>query len=269
MSQTATSTNAQKKRIIIICLLIGIGMMLVYAFSSILSLNLEDFLYEEVTVGNSIMPYEPDFEENIFENTKYMDLDRNIYYSESSTGVTLSIDETNYATYGGAVPFMFEYINSIINGQTNFYNDCYNDLYKQAVGKQSAFTMQKLYDIEFCILNSGTDSLSGKDYVKLWLDYKIMENNITLRNDIGSDVCRRQYITLVKEENGSYKIQAVEYENIKPVKQLILSRAIGLIAVSVIVVITAITLTVVWIKKAKKRKKPQATENQTKSQTSI
>jgi hypothetical protein len=99
-------------------------MMLVYAFSSILSLNLEDFLYEEVTVGNSIMPYEPDFEENIFENTKYMDLDRNIYYSESSTGVTLSIDETNYATYGGAVPFMFEYINSIINGQTNFYNDC-------------------------------------------------------------------------------------------------------------------------------------------------
>lgn len=240
-------------------------MLLIYGLSSMISLNLEDFLYEEVNPGNSVMPYEPDFEENIFEDKKYMDLDRNIYYSESSTGVTLSIDETNYATYGGAVPFMFEYINSIINGQTNFYNECYNDLYIQAVGKQSAFTMQKLYDIEFCILNSGTDSLSGKDYVKLWLDYKIMENNITLRNDIGSDVCRRQYLTLVKEENGSYKIQAVEYENIKPVKQLILSRAIGLIATTVVVIAVTITLIVVW---TVKKKRKAVADNQTESRES-
>ena len=255
MSQSNDITKAQKKKIVIICIAIGIAMVLFYAIFSILSLNLEDFLYEEKIIGNSILPYEPDFEENIFEDKKYMDLDRSILYTENHTGVSLSIDETNYYTYGNAVSFMFEYINSIIGGQTNFYNDCYNDLYIEAVGKQSTFTMQKLYDIEFCILQSGTDSLSGKDYVKLWLDYKIMENNITLRNDIGSDVCRRQYITLVKEKNGSYKIQAVEYESVKPEKTLILSRAIMLVAIFVIIVIAVISAIAVPIIKKRSRKK--------------
>ena len=254
MSNSNDATKAMKRKIIIACIVIGFVMVAVYGLFSMLSFNIDDFLYEEVIVGNSILPYEPDFNENIFEDKKYMGLDRNIYYTENSTGVSLSIDESNYATYGGAVPFMFEYINSIIRGQTNFYNECYNDLYIEAVGKQSAFTMQKLYDIEFCILRSGTDSLSGKDYVKLWLDYKIMENNVTLRNDIGSDVCRRQYITLVKEENGSYKIQAVEYEIVKPEKRLILSRAIALVSVLVFVIVAVIASVIAVVNKRKNRK---------------
>lgn len=260
MSQINDATKALKKKIIIICAAIGLSMVLIYGLFSMISFNLEDFLYEEVSVGNSILPYEPDFNENIFEDKKYLDLDRNIYYTESSTGVTLSIDESNYSTYGGAVPFMFEYINSIIQGQTTFYNECYNDLFINAVGKQSDFTMQKLYDIEFCILQSGTDSLSGKDYVKLWLDYKIMENNITLRNDIGSDVCRRQYITLVKEENDIYKIQAVEYENVKPEKTLILSRAVALVAILAFITIAIIASVVVVVIK-RKRKNSAKKEN--------
>ena len=257
MSSQSNVTKAQQKKIIIVFIAIGLVTVAVYGIFSLLSLNLEDFLYEEVIPGNSILPYEPDFNENIFEDKKYMDLDRNIYYTENSTGVTLSIDETDYAKYGGAVPFMFEYINSIIGGQTSFYNNCYNELYIDAVGKQSEFTMQKLYDIEFCILQSGTDSASGKDYVKLWLDYKIMENNVTLRNDIGSDVCRRQYIPLVKE-NDSYKIQAVEYENIKPERTLILSRAIALISILVLVLTAVIALVITAIIKRKKKELPKA-----------
>lgn len=262
MSQSNDATKVLKKKIIVIGIIIGACMIMIYGLSSMISFNLEDFLYEEVNVGNSILPYEPDFNENIFEDEDYLDLDRNIYYTESSTGMTVSIDESNYSKYSDAVVFMFEYINSIIGGQTNFYNNCYNDLYIQAVGKQSEFTMQKLYDIEFCILHTGTDSASGKDYVKLWLDYKIMENNITLRNDIGSNVSRRQYITLVKEkneENDLYKIQAVEYENVKPEKTLILSRAIALLVVAVAVIASATAVIVVMIVRKKKRKKQ--TEN--------
>ena len=243
-----------KKKIVIIALIIGAGMLLIYGMLSFFSFDLEDFLYEEKVIGNSIMPYEPDFNENILEDEKYLDLDRNIYYTELATGVTLSIDESNYTTYDGAVPFMFEYIKAIIGGQTNFYNDCYNDLYIAAVGKQPEFTQQKLYDIEFAIIRSGTDSASGKEYVKLWLDYKIMKNNITLRNDIGSDVCRRQYLTLVKEENDSYKIQAVEYENIKPEKVLILSHAIALVAIVFAVIAAVVTaIIVISVRKRKKR----------------
>ncbi len=248
-----------QKKIILIFLVFSVGIIIIYSAFTFLSENLDNWLYDEREPGNAIFPYEADFEEDIFKDKEYMELDRLIYYMDASTGVTLSIDETDYSTYNDAVTFMYEFINSIIMGDSEFYNNCFNDAYIDAVGgKQYPFTMQKLYDIKFCILETGDDTLTGKTYTKLWLDYKIFKNNITLRTDIDSNVCRRQYLTLVKEDNGIYKIQAIHTQIVKPIRTLNIGNAILLVSLILIIVggiVTAIVLVIINAKKTSKQEK--------------
>ncbi len=228
MSQTNSNLQT-KKTTVYIFIIISVSLILAYALMTFISNNLEEWIYDVREPGNAIFPYEPDLNENIFEDEEYLELERLINFADDKTGVTVSIDDTNYSEYGDVVVFMYEFITSIINGDTEFYNNCFNKLYIDAEGKQYPFTMQKLYDITFCLIDKGTDTASNKQYAKVWLDYKIFKNNVTFRTDIGSDVCRRQYLTLVLEDD-KYKIQAINTQIVEPVKTINIGRSIALIA---------------------------------------
>lgn len=235
-----------KKRILISFLTVFTAFTLLLGAVVVLAKYLDKIMYDEIPRGNAIFPYDANYTENIFTDKEYMELDRLVCYTDVRTGVTLSIDDNNYASYNDVVVFMYEYIRSIIYGDNSFYNNCYSDRFLAVEGEQHPFTMQKLYDIEFGVMS--VDEVTSNGVLsKVWLDYKIFKNNVTLRTDIGSDVNRRQYLTLIKEEEN-YKIISVSYVNVQPRKQLNLTRTL-LMIVGLIVVLGATGVGTVWVLK--------------------
>lgn len=235
-----------KKRILISFLTVFTAFTLLLGAVVVLAKYSDKIMYDEIPRGNAIFPYDANYTENIFTDKEYMELDRLVCYTDVRTGVTLSIDDNNYASYNDVVVFMYEYIRSIIYGDNSFYNNCYSDRFLAVEGEQHPFTMQKLYDIEFGVMS--VDEVTSNGVLsKVWLDYKIFKNNVTLRTDIGSDVNRRQYLTLIKE-GENYKIISVSYVNVQPRKQLNLTRTI-LMIVGLIVVLGATGVGTVWVLK--------------------
>ncbi len=235
-----------KKRILISFLTVFTAFTLLLGAVVVLAKYSDKIMYDEIPRGNAIFPYDANYTENIFTDKEYMELDRLVCYTDVRTGVTLSIDDNNYASYNDVVVFMYEYIRSIIYGDNSFYNNCYSDRFLAVEGEQHPFTMQKLYDIEFGVMS--VDEVTSNGVLsKVWLDYKIFKNNVTLRTDIGSDVNRRQYLTLIKEREN-YKIISVSYVNVQPRKQLNLTRTI-LMIVGLIVVLGATGVGTVWVLK--------------------
>lgn len=250
--------NIKKKILISITAVIS-AFIIVFGMIVYLSENITGLIYDEIPRGNAIFPYEADYTENIFADKEYMGLDRLINYTDLTTGITVSIDNENYASYPDAVKFMYEYITSIIYGDEVFYNQCYSQRYIDVEGEQYPFTMQKLYDIEFAI--SQTDAVTADGVItKLWLDYKIFKNNVTLRNDIGSDVCRRQYITLIREKDDAYKIISVSYVKSEPRLKLNIVNLIILILV-VVVILFVVVAGLILLFKSMKPKNKKASEN--------
>lgn len=235
-----------KKRILISFLTVFTAFTLLLGAVVVLAKYSDKIMYDEIPRGNAIFPYDANYTENIFTDKEYMELDRLVCYTDVRTGVTLSIDDNNYASYNDVVVFMYEYIRSIIYGDNSFYNNCYSDRFLAVEGEQHPFTMQKLYDIEFGVMS--VDEVTSNGVLsKVWLDYKIFKNNVTLRTDIGSDVNRRQYLTLIKE-GENYKIISVSYVNVQPRKQLNLTRTL-LMIVGLIVVLGATGVGTVWVLK--------------------
>ena len=69
--------------------------------------------------------------------------------------------------------------------------------------------MQKLYDVN--ITKLAVNDVGGNTVYEFTLEYKILENNGTFRNDIG-DGSKKQYIT-VTTENGKLLISSISTAN--------------------------------------------------------
>ena len=97
----------------------------------------------------------------------------------------------------------------MINGDVKNYNLCYSDLYHEKTKPKENFTMQKIYDVTLKKMSEESISNDGTVYTRyiFSLNYKILKNNGTLRNDFlnGS---RTQYISLT-DRTGELKIDGV------------------------------------------------------------
>ena len=152
--------------------------------------------------NQTIIFFEPDYDENIFENEKYMGLDRNIYIYDIATGVTESLETEDYEEYNDSVKFMVDFVNSIINGDADTYNQFFSDECIEGgyVQLKETFTMQKLYNIKITTLSEEEIQNDTNNYTKyeFILEYMIMQNNGTFRTDIDSDASKKQYITVIE-----------------------------------------------------------------------
>ncbi len=157
--------------------------------------------------------YEPDWNENIFEDEEYLDKDRTLHYT--SNNVTLILEDDDDFESAGAIALFFrEYFDAVINGDHEKYNSLLTDLYKNEYGDKPAFTMQKLYEIEVTDLNCVTYLNEGKtNQITVYefdVAYKIMENNGTYRNNLVSDDKRPLRYFLYRYVTGDIKIFDIE-----------------------------------------------------------
>lgn len=198
-SRSELARTKKTRRIILItfvCILVFA--VLYYSLPYLISYIKESGEVDNGSKGQFINFYTPDYDEDIYKDGKYMELDRLIYNYDINTGVTEAVDTENIETYNEIVRFMVGFIWCVIAGDAKNYNDLFTDAYYIDGGNEEkeAFTMQKLYDIKFTLIDTKLDTAAGVSEYTVVLEYKIHKNNGTYRTDVDSDGNRPQYITL-------------------------------------------------------------------------
>jgi len=202
--------SKKTKKTILISWGIIVALLIVFWGISYILSNIDENLNKSPIYdpnAQTIIFHEINYDEDIFEDSVYMGLDRNIYIFDLNTGVTESLEEHDYTNYGKDVKFMADFINYIILGNAEGYNDCFNEDYYSDIDNEpkESYTMQKLYNIKLTkITEEKIDNGEYTEYV-YYPEYMIFQNNGSFRMDIGSDASVAQYITL-NDKYGDIKI---------------------------------------------------------------
>ena len=190
------SNKSPKKKLLIIIISI-IAIMAVLIVASLIIDLVERKKGGEYEIDYNFYP--ADYEENIFEDEKYISLTKDgfISYCDSSTNITLGIDKEIAKNYGEEVDFLVDMIYDIINGDHESYNEKFSDSYYKNNSPKNSFTMQKVYDVKITSISDEEVAEEAGNYTKsvYCVEYKIYHNNGTFRRDIG-DGSKKQYITL-------------------------------------------------------------------------
>lgn len=205
----------KRKIIITISILAGL-LLLMYVLTLILPLISQKLQHstEEETANFNF--YEPDFEENIFEDQDYISLIENgiLKYDNGSNSV-VTITAESASEHGDAVKLLTDYVQSIINGDNELYNSFFSAEYLNANGSKEEFTMQKIYNCLITYYSSEQIADKNGNYTKYIykLKYQIYKNNGTFRRDIGEDY-KTQYIVITDRE-GKLLIDAISTSSYK------------------------------------------------------
>jgi hypothetical protein len=145
--------------------------------------------------------YVTDIEEFLADED-YVMKDRTFYFYNADLGTTVGIPEGQYQDYGACVEFLCKMVEAIIAGDAKTYNTFFSELYFTKEDPQADFSMQKLYDIVIGTYSEEAVTKDGKTYTEFiyTLEYKIRRNNGSLRDDMGSNGTRTQYILITNRE---------------------------------------------------------------------
>ncbi len=173
---------------------------------------------EETKEREPIFLFNPDYEEDIFEDEAYLDLNRSILYTDGALSIYLA-NETDCANTGKAAIFFGEYFDAIIMGDHRRYNTCFTEAYREENGEKTRFTMQKLYDMEVIKLteyriHEGTPEQTT--VYEFQVSYRIRRNNGTFRDDLESGAARPQIYQLYQlDRTEEIRIQSISEYHIK------------------------------------------------------
>lgn len=151
---------------------------------------------------------------NIFEYDEYLELNRNVYYTDERMGTTTVVEENDIKRYGEAFVVLYNMIKYATEGDWEKYNAILSDELAKDAGE---FTQQQIYKVEITPFRSANlEGENGKTYnvTVFKISYMIHENNGTFRDDIGSDMARLQYYTF-SNESGEYRLITIANQNYK------------------------------------------------------
>ena len=200
LDDTAEIYKQKKTLKMIIWCVIAASLIISAAYYVILTLP--EKKTESTDFSDALTDYEfyPILDENIFEDEDYTKEMRKIRFFDLTVNLSEHVlNEESVSEFDASVKFMYDYINHIINGNTNGYNSCFSNAYYKKVYPKPDFTMQRLYDIELSKLRDYYDENGMRVYV-FKLDYKIMKNNGTFRRDIDSSTSRTKTIYVTDRE---------------------------------------------------------------------
>ena len=208
----AAQKDKRKRRMLIAILSVFSALVLIWVLVSILE-NAQNKKNENENKPIAYNFYYADFEENIFEDTEYLELIKGegIRYCDMHSSVTVSIDEKTIDNYGDDVRFFWDFLQNIVNGDKDAYNAMFSNEYFRHNLAKEAFTMQKIYDVQISKYSAEEIETDSGNYTKFIyiVEYRILKNNGTFRNDIGEG-SRPQYITITNK-SGEYLIDSIGY----------------------------------------------------------
>lgn len=206
-----------KKRLIIIFVAVAALLLVMYLLTLILPAALNSISAGEVEEGTADYNfYEPDFDENIYEDEEYLKLIENgvVKYDNASNSIS-DVNAENASSFGDAVSFLYGYVYTVIEGDAEGYNKLFSDRYFEDNQPKQAFTMQKIYNCTITYYATEAGVENGRNYTKYIykLKYNIHENNGSFRKDIGEDA-KTQYIVITDRE-GKLLIDSISTSNYK------------------------------------------------------
>lgn len=188
-----------------------IVLLAVYSATGIIKwkLEMESFL-QKPTPQTGVFS-EIDFDADISLDEDYQKELLYITYTANEMLSTTITDE-NFEELDKNLVFFNEYFECLKAGDFERYDTFFTKSYfeeNEHTDLSFGFTKQRIYDIYITRTSSGYEE-DGNVYRTYEVKYKIMKNDGTFRNDIGSDEQRPQYITLVTNENGTF-IRRITY----------------------------------------------------------
>ena len=207
----AKDTNkSAKKKIILVLTVIAITLLVMYALTLVIPMLTEKLIESDEEGTANFKFYEPNYEEDIFTDEKYMSLikDGFLSYDNGSNSISQIFDD-NTDQFGDEVELLAELVYSIQRGDDETYNSFFSQEYLNKNGKKENFTMQKIYDATITYYSTETVSDKNGNYTRYIykLKYRIYHNNGTFRQDIDEDA-KTQYIVLTDRE-GKLLIDAI------------------------------------------------------------
>ena len=171
----------------------------------------EDVTEEEHTVN--VTYYDVDPAQDIMKDEEYLAYDRNIYFCDDGTGVTVMLKDDEIGSYGPAMVLLRDMIRAVISGDAKTYNDCFSTKYYETNEPHAEFAQQQVYDITFTYLESGEKTEEGKQYTQyiFAVKYRIHKNNGTFRRDLGHDDARIQYFVISNRTGDTYLVDQIGY----------------------------------------------------------
>ncbi|MEE0969712.1 MAG: hypothetical protein U0M06_10105 [Clostridia bacterium] len=142
--------------------------------------------------------YTPDYETDIRNDPEYLALNRTLSYRNGAVTVTVIPDEYSYIDE--VLPFIADYIDTMINGDFSSYPQFFSEEYKKSNIIPQKFTMQRIYNITVEKISEEYNEKGSIQYIYM-LDYMIKRNDGTLRRDIDSDSSRPQYLVIRKTDS--------------------------------------------------------------------
>lgn len=207
----AQNNKNVKKALIIVLSALAAVLLVMYLLTLALPRILNAISVENAEEGTANFNfYEPDFDENIYEDERYLELiaDGVLKYDNGSNSI-VDIAPDNVSSFGEPVKLLYDLVYAAIEGDNERYNSFFSSEYLKAHGAKGEFTMQKIYDGEITAYSSEVVQGNNGNYTKYiyMLNYRILNNNGTFRTDIGED-SKTQYIVITDRE-GKLLIDAI------------------------------------------------------------
>ena len=172
--------NLKRRMLIVLGIILAVILLM-----SVLVTVLENWLakkqIEQPIHGTpqTIIFHTPNYDEDITKDTSYMDLDRQIYYADPYTGVTVSLKSDSYWEHGDGVELLCHMIESIIAGNHEKYNRFFSDAYFDVEPEKEPFTPQKLYNITITLQSREEVTEEVCTVVLLNWNYRNVSGNCT------------------------------------------------------------------------------------------
>ncbi len=166
----------------------------------------------ETKKPHSIIFYTPDYDENIFDDPEYTELNHFVSYTEGAATSMLA-PETDFLTYGQGLKLLTDCLYAARDGNDTAYNACFSAAYLEEQGSITEFTMQRIYDIDIKLLTSTVLFENTPEEVHRFeyrVSFRIQKNNGTFRHDFGSDVALPQiYEVIIPDATGIPVINSI------------------------------------------------------------
>ena len=215
--QMSQNNKNVKKTLIIVLSVLAAVLLVMYLLTLALPSLFNAISGENTEEGTADFNfYEPDFNENIYEDDRYLELiaDGVLRYDNGSNSI-VAITSDNVASFGDPIKLLYNLVYAAIEGDNERYNSFFSSEYLKAHGAKGEFTMQKIYG--GTITAYSTEGVQGNNgnYTKYiyMLNYRILDNNGTFRADIGED-SKTQYIVITDRE-GKLLIDAISTSRYK------------------------------------------------------
>lgn len=207
-NQPHQNLKANNKKRLIIVLSVIVALMFLLALVAYFGPIVFNKIVSPKEESEYIFFYPADYEVDPYADPKFMIQSRGVYYLEANTGVLVT-DETRPTVRKTAV-FFEEYFKLAVEGKYEEIQSFYDRSLYNGLKIPEKFTPQKIYDIEIEFYQE-TPDLNNEDVVYEYyiVRYKIMYNNGTFRNDIGSDETRPLMFTVMNTDE-EYKIIGIE-----------------------------------------------------------